>query len=70
MKKLYCSVLLMAVSTSYGPVKFEGVVTDSLKVAFELANVIAINQETRGLESYGITDFQGKYKLELGKNGT
>ncbi|MFT5737535.1 MAG: hypothetical protein ACI9SG_001884 [Maribacter sp.] len=70
MKKLYCAVLLMVASISYGQVKFEGVVTDSLKVAFELANVIAINQETRGLESYGITDFQGKYKLELGKNGT
>ncbi|MFT6369116.1 MAG: hypothetical protein ACJAWH_000191 [Maribacter sp.] len=70
MKKLYCAVLLMAVSTSYGQVKFEGVVTDSLKVAFELANVIAINQETSGLESYGITDPQGKFKLELSKNGT
>jgi hypothetical protein len=70
MKKLYCAVLLMAVSTSYGQVKFEGVVTDSLKVAFELANVIAINQETSGLESYGITNPQGKFKLELSKNGT
>ena len=46
----------MAVSTSYGPVKFEGVVTDSLKVALELANVIAINHETSVFESYGITN--------------
>jgi hypothetical protein len=70
MKKLYCAVLLMVAGISYGQVKFEGVVTDSSKVAFELANVIAINQETSGLESYGITDPQGKFKLELGINGT
>ncbi|WP_027078889.1 carboxypeptidase-like regulatory domain-containing protein [Maribacter antarcticus] len=70
MKKLYCALLFMVASISYGQVKFEGAVTDSLKDAFELANVIAINQETSGLESYGITDPQGKFKLELGKNGT
>lgn len=51
-------------------IKFEGVVKDSLGGVLELANVIAINQETNGLESYGITNDQGKFKLELGKNGT
>ncbi|WP_273567390.1 carboxypeptidase regulatory-like domain-containing protein [Maribacter halichondriae] len=56
--------------TSYGQITFEGVVKDSLNAPFELANVIAIDQETGSLESYGITDATGKYKLELGKNGT
>jgi hypothetical protein len=32
--------------------------------------VIAINQATSGLESYGITDEKGKFKLALGKNGS
>lgn len=63
-------MLLMVASISFGQVKLVGVVTDSLKAPFELANVIAINQETSGLESYGITDPQGKYTLELGTNGT
>ncbi len=63
-------MLLLVGSTSFAQVKLEGVVTDSLKVPFELANVIAINKETSGLESYGITDPQGKYTLELGANGT
>ncbi len=70
MRKLFCFALLFVASISYAQIKLEGVVKDSLNSPFDLANVIAINQETSGLESYGITDEQGKYKLTLGKNGT
>ena len=31
--------------------------------------LVAINQETKALESYGITDAKGAYRLALGKNG-
>ena len=51
-------------------VKLEGVVRDSLSNVLELANVVAINQKTNGLESYGITDEQGKYSIKLGVNST
>lgn len=70
MKKILCVTLLFVACISFAQVKMEGVVTDSLKAPFELANVIAINQETKGLESYGITDAQGKYTLELTANGS
>jgi len=70
MKKIFCIVLLLVASISYAQIKLEGVVRDSLNNPLELANVIAINQETSALESYGITNEQGKYKLALGKNGT
>lgn len=70
MRKLYCIALLFVASMSYAQITLEGVVKDSLNSPFDLANVIAINEETSGLESYGITDEQGKYKLALGKNGT
>ena len=70
MKKLLCIALLFVASVSYAQIKLEGVVKDSLNTPLELANVIAINQETSGLESYGITDEQGKYRLALGKNGS
>ncbi|MEH6748423.1 MAG: TonB-dependent receptor [Maribacter arcticus] len=70
MKKTACLILLMVASISFAQVKLEGMVTDSVKVPFELANVIAINQATRGLESYGITNPQGKFTLDLGANGT
>ena len=66
---LFTLVLLVAFST-FGQVTIEGIVTDSLNQKLELANVVAINQETSGLEAYGITNQEGKYKLELGKNGT
>ncbi|NNE02368.1 MAG: TonB-dependent receptor [Eudoraea sp.] len=70
MKNLLCIALLFVASTSYAQLKLEGVVRDSLNEPLELANVIAINQETSGLESFGITDDRGRYKIELGKNGT
>ncbi|MFB0938961.1 MAG: hypothetical protein ACJAV9_001020 [Urechidicola sp.] len=70
MKKIVCIVLLFVVSISYGQIKLEGAVRDSLNTPFELANVIAINQETSALESYSITDEQGRYKLKLAKNGS
>ena len=71
MKKLLTIVLLIVVGqTSYAQIKMEGVVKDSTGTALELANVIAINKETKALESYGITNDKGKYVLSLGKNAT
>ena len=63
-------MLLCAVGTSFAQIKVEGVVKDSIGNPLELANVIAINQQTKGLESYGITNDQGRYKLALTKNMT
>ncbi len=60
----------MAACYSHAQITLQGVVRDSLNNPLELANVIAINDATSGLESYGITDEQGKFSLELGNNGT
>jgi len=49
-------------------VKLSGVVTDSLKNPLELANVIAVNQDTGILESYATTNANGAYELQLKKN--
>ena len=70
MKNILCFTLLLIAGVSYGQIRFGGVVKDSLGTPLELANVIAINQETKGMESYGITNDQGIFKLELGKNST
>jgi hypothetical protein len=70
MKNIYYIVLLLIASVSYGQIKLEGVVRDSLKNPLELANVVAINQKTNGLESYGITNEKGEFKLKLTKNET
>ncbi len=52
----------------FAQVKVEGVVRDSIGNPLELANVVAINQDTQVLDSYGITNSDGKYKLSLSKN--
>ncbi|MDO7172983.1 TonB-dependent receptor [Mariniflexile sp. AS56] len=70
--KLKISVLLLLVTSSvaFAQIKLEGVVKDSIGNPLELANVVAINQETKALDGYGITNDQGRYKLTLKKNAT
>ncbi|OUR92625.1 TonB-dependent receptor [Flavobacteriales bacterium 34_180_T64] len=70
MKKLIGIMLLLVAGQSYAQIKVEGVVKDSIGTPLELANVIAINQETKALESFGVTNDKGKYKLSLAKNTT
>ncbi|TJY36954.1 TonB-dependent receptor [Pontimicrobium aquaticum] len=68
MKQLITAILLLVASTTYAQVRVEGVVKDSIGNPLELANVIAINQETKILDSYGITNNEGRYKLNLKEN--
>jgi hypothetical protein len=70
MQIIFCILFLCGVSLSYGQLKFEGKVVDSLKTPLELANVVAINKETLALESYGITNTEGEFKLKLQKYQT
>ncbi|MEP2059734.1 MAG: TonB-dependent receptor [Maribacter litoralis] len=46
-------------------ITLSGTVKDSLGVGVDMANVIAINTATQGLESYGITNHAGLFKLKL-----
>ena len=59
----------MVAGSTFAQVRMQGVVKDSIGTPLELANVIAINQETNALESYAVTNDKGKYILSLGKNG-
>ena len=68
MKNLFTTVLLFVVSITFAQVRVEGFVRDSIGKPLELANVIAINKATKMLDSYGITNDQGKYKLNLKSN--
>ncbi len=70
MKKLVIILILSITSHSFSQIKLEGTVKDSIGTPLELANVIAINQASNTLESYAITNDQGVFKLNLGKNGT
>ncbi len=70
--KYFISVLLllMVVNTTFAQIKVEGVVKDSIGTPLELANVIAINQQTKALDSYAITNNKGRYKLNLKPNAS
>ena len=46
----------------------EGRVLDSINSPLELANVIAINKNSGAITSYGITDTEGRFKLNLKKD--
>ncbi|MDU8885846.1 TonB-dependent receptor [Yeosuana sp. MJ-SS3] len=66
--KLSIILLLFVASSSFAQIKLEGVVKDSIGNPLELSNVVAINQSTENLDSYGITNDQGEYRLNLKKN--
>lgn len=70
MKRILTALVLLIGLTAYGQIQLEGVVKDTLGNPLELANVIAINQETNAMASYGITNDSGKFKIELGPNGS
>jgi hypothetical protein len=70
MNYILSTLLLLVVSVTFAQIKVEGVVNDSIGNPLELANVIAINQETKMLDSYAITNDKGRYKLNLKKNSS
>ena len=68
MKNLLIVFIICITSQSFAQIKLEGVVKDSIGSPLELANIIAINQESNKLETYAISNEQGRFKLNLGKN--
>lgn len=68
MKQILKAFFFLIVTSSFAQINFEGQVLDSIKNPLELANVVAINQETSALESYGITNDEGRFTLKLSEN--
>ena len=67
-KKLIFITLILVGYLVTAQVELKGIVRDSIGTPLELANIIAINQETKALQSYGITDQHGSYRISLSKN--
>ena len=68
MKKfLWLSILLFSISLSAQSIKVKGTIKDSIGNPLEFANVIASIKATGATESYGITNYQGRYQLDLPK---
>ncbi|WP_232829131.1 TonB-dependent receptor [Aureibaculum luteum] len=54
----------------FSQVKLNGVVNDSIGSPLQMANVIAVNQKTKTIESFKITNPKGEYSLNLAENTT
>jgi len=71
MKKLLFALLLLASAIGYSQnIRVQGTLKDSTGTALEMANVMAVNKATNGMDSYGITDDTGRYQLALAANTT
>ena len=69
MKKIILVTFLLISSVSFAQsVKVEGTITDAKSVGLEMVNVMAVNQATKGMDSYAITNDKGKYSLSLKPN--
>ncbi len=70
MKNLLTVVIFMTAYITSAQITITGVVKDSIGNPLEMVNIIAINQQTKKLDSYGFSDTQGHYKLNLQKNAS
>ena len=70
MKKLLFIAIFLASWVSSAQIELKGVVKDSIGNPLEMANVIAIDTIAKRIASYGFTDGQGNFKLDLKKNTT
>ncbi len=67
---LVFTFLLLSISVFSQNVRFEGIVKDTTNVPLEMANVMAVNQATKAVDSYSITNDKGKFQLNLNPNTT
>lgn len=67
---LWIAVLICTASVSAQTIKVRGTIKDSIGNPLEFANVIATVQSNGDIESYAITNGEGRFQLDLGKGNT
>lgn len=67
---LIAVVFILGISAKAQNIKIEGFVTDPQGAGLEMANVMAVNQATKGMDGYSITNDKGKFQLSLKPNST
>ena len=71
MKNLLLLIFTIISFSSFSQnIRFEGIIQDSNKEPLEMANVMAMNQDTKAMDSYAITNDKGKFVLNLKANAT
>ncbi|WGK65470.1 carboxypeptidase regulatory-like domain-containing protein [Croceiramulus getboli] len=70
-KQLILTIVILSHGIIFAQsVELTGTIKDSVGNPLELANIIATNLEKGTLESYGITDGSGRYRLDLTRGAT
>lgn len=69
MNKILCFVAFLLTSVSFSQsVRFDGFIQDEQKNPLEMANIMAVNNATKAMDSYGITNDKGRFQLTLKPN--
>ncbi|QOG02714.1 carboxypeptidase-like regulatory domain-containing protein [Flavobacterium sp. MDT1-60] len=69
MKNILLFVIFLMTSITFAQtVRFDGVIQDEQKNPLEMANIMAVNNGTKAMDSYGITNDKGKFQLTLKPN--
>lgn len=69
MKKIFLLLILALSSSAFSQnIRFEGAIKDSTGVGLDMANVMAVNQQTKAMDAYAITNEAGKFVLNLKAN--
>jgi hypothetical protein len=69
-KSILFLLMLISLAISAQEIKVSGVIRDSIGDPLELANVIATVKSSGDIESYGITNYEGRYQLNLSIENT
>lgn len=71
MKKITLFFALLITSIAFSQnIRFEGTILESGKTPLEMANIMAVNTATKGMDAYAITNDKGKFVLNLRANTT
>ena len=65
MKYIFIIFLLLSLTAKAQSVRISGTVKDSIGTPLELANVIATRADTGEMESYAISNSEGRYQFNL-----
>jgi hypothetical protein len=70
--KTYIISLLMGwgISLAQAQVAFKGVVKDSVNQPIEMASVVLLDKESNAMETYGITNAEGRFELQISSSKT
>ena len=69
MKNTFLVLVFLVSCVSFSQsIRFDGFIQDEQKNPLEMANIMAINNATKAMDSYGITNDKGKFQLTLKPN--